>query len=427
MTIIMNIRRYPRLLVVVVSVLLAVVLQNVPKASSLATPVSSSQSPAAKEAADLARSRLVEALSSPSGKLTLSPEIVIPEPTSPTAILLQTTEINLLSEDLRVKAKSNAVLVSCNSVTSLKTFCNEQEQVRGNFPGPLPIIYCSRKAMSADESADVEEEDTPNVDLSEIADAGAAGIVISVLDGKEITSIEDDLSSSDDDSDEKAWISQYRNALNHGIQPIPEISVSDVVASTWKEAEIESIVSKIAEGAGDGNNPVSIILSIKSSLSSSTATTTDEVEDEEGETKDRKEEVFELPTVPKKLGKTVPILASITTPAGENRLSEEVSSLKKAGFTGAILRPECIPGFEKHGGNLNLEYLSNFWSACIGDLKSLKSKSFNFQSRNYLEKSVPLEWAKYQKSVLDSGALGDPNDMAPSPGFDADRGDYQGF
>ena len=421
MAIMMKIQCFPHLLVVVVSVLLAVVLHNVPQVSSLATPVSSSQSPAAKEAADLARSRLVEALSSPSGKLTLSPEIVIPEPTSPTAILLQTTEINSLSEDLRVKAKSNAVLVSCNSVTSLKTFCSEQEQVRGNFPGPLPIIYCSRRDTNVDGSKEeVGEEDTSDVDLSEIADAGAAGIVVSVLDGKEITSIEDELSSSDDD-DEKAWISQYRNALNRGIQPIPEICVSDVVASTWKESEIESIVSKIAEVAGGGNDPVSIILSIKST----TTTTTDE--GEAGETKDRTEEGFELPTVPKKLGKSVPILASITTPAGENRLSEEVASLKKAGFTGAILRPECIPGFEKHGGNLNLEYLSNFWSACIGDLKSLKSKSFNFQSRNYLEKSVPLEWAKYQKSVLDSGALGDPNDMAPSPGFDADKGDYQGF
>mmetsp|Transcript_29618 Transcript_29618/g.71622 ORF Transcript_29618/g.71622 Transcript_29618/m.71622 type:complete len:422 (-) Transcript_29618:165-1430(-) len=421
MTMMKKIQQKPCVLVVVVSILLAVVLHNIPQVSSFATPVSSSQSPAAKEAADLARSRLVEALSSPSGKLTLSPEIVIPEPTSPTAILLQTTEINSLSEDLRVKAKSNAVLLSCKSVTSLKTFCSEQEQVRGNFPGPLPIIYCSRKATGVDEAVEGgEEEDTPDVDLAEIADAGAAGIVVSVLDGKEIASIEDDLSSSEDD---ETWISQYRDALNHGIQPIPEIAVSDKVASTWKEAEIESIVSKIAEVAGDGKNPVSIMLSIKSS-SSTTASTTDEDEDV---AEDESKEVFELPSVPKKLGKTVPILASITTPAGENRLSEEVASLKKAGFTGAILRPECIPGFEKHGGNLNLEYLSNFWGACIGDLKSLKSKSFNFQSRNYMEKSVPLEWAKYQKSVLDSGALGDPNDMAPSPGFDADSGDYQGF
>jgi len=51
----------------------------------------------AAAAFSLARNRLREALQSPSGKLTLSPEIVVPQPTDPTAILLQGSQIDRLS------------------------------------------------------------------------------------------------------------------------------------------------------------------------------------------------------------------------------------------------------------------------------------------------------------------------------------------
>ena len=103
-------------------------------------------------------------------------------------------------------------------------------------------------------------------------------------------------------------------------------------------------------------------------------------------------------------------------------MGDETARLKAAGFTGALLRSDCLPGFRM---SMNLEFVGNFWSACIGDLKSLKSKSFNFQSRNWMDKSASLEWAKYQKSVLDSGALGDPE--APPMGLNSEAGDYVGF
>jgi hypothetical protein len=44
-----------------------------------------------------------------------------------------------------------------------------------------------------------------------------------------------------------------------------------------------------------------------------------------------------------------------------------------------------------------------------------------------MEKSVPLEWAKYQKSVIESGALGEAEDAGPPSGFNPDAGDYKGF
>ena len=126
------------------------------------------------EAAQLTRSRLSEALSSPSGKLTLSPEIVIPEPASPTAILLQNSAVTQLSESLRTKAKANTAFLQTSSISSLKTFCNEQELARGNFPGPVPVIYCKKET----EQDDSQDDDNDNDNLSELAELGVSGVIV---------------------------------------------------------------------------------------------------------------------------------------------------------------------------------------------------------------------------------------------------------
>ena len=56
-----------------------------------------SMSTSCNERSELSRGRLKEALYSPSGKLTFSPEIIIPEPTDPTALLLQSSEVAKMS------------------------------------------------------------------------------------------------------------------------------------------------------------------------------------------------------------------------------------------------------------------------------------------------------------------------------------------
>lgn len=328
------------------------------------------------EKAQIARSRLVESLSSPSGKLTLNPEIVIPEPSDPTAILLQATGITSMSEKLRIQAKANTAWIS-GSITSLTTFCNEQEQSRGDFPGPIPVVYC----------------DSPE-NVQEVADAGADGLLVPVFDGKEIKSLKE---LSQDDN----WVKTCESALDCGMQPIPEVTVNSATAAAWDETDMEKLVESIGELAG--SEPATLLLSVNP------------VDDEQ-------EEVC-LPLVPKSLGKRVPILGSVRAAAGENRMGEEISRFKAAGFTGAVLRSECVPGFRM---NLDLEYVARFWGACIADLKSTKSKTFNFRSRNLMEKSVPLEWAKYQKDVMDSGALGEMEDNMPT-GINPDAGDYVGF
>ncbi|KAG7340761.1 hypothetical protein IV203_024304 [Nitzschia inconspicua] len=351
-------------------------------------------------AAQVTRSRLAEAFASPSGKLTLSPEIIIEDPINPTAILLQSSAVSSLSETLRTKAKANSAFVSCTSLSSLKTFCNEQEEARGNFPGPIPVIYCHPKKPSELETND--DATVPTVDLKELAETGASGILVSTTN--EIASLEDILSDN-------AWIRQCQEALESGLQPIPEILVTDTIATTWKENDVEALVTKIAEATGQ--DPVTVLLTIQTATSS----------DGNANNSDSSVEILPLPTVPRSLGRKIPILGSVRTPAGENRLGEETARWKAAGFTGALLRHECLPGYQNKP---SLEYVSDFWAACIGDLKSTRSKSFNFRSRNLMEKSFPLEWAKYQKSVIESGALGEAEDNSEG-GFNPNSGDYKGF
>mmetsp|Transcript_32005 Transcript_32005/g.35852 ORF Transcript_32005/g.35852 Transcript_32005/m.35852 type:complete len:386 (+) Transcript_32005:41-1198(+) len=372
--------------------ILCLVVVRLPRSFSLSS---------SSEVAQLTRARLTNALSSPSGKLTLSPEMFIPEPSNPTAILLQASAITQLSERIRGRAKANAAFLSADSLPSLRTFCDEQEGAQGNFPGPVPVIYCqSNTTTSFEESDDLE--------LSDLALAGISGILVSINEGSEISSIDTEIVGGEDSQ----WLELYKNALEYGLQPVPEITVKDSTAATWKEEEMESLVKKFADLTGA--DPVSILLTINPTINESS---------DEDETEQKKEEL-PLPVVSRSLGRRVPIMASIRSAAGGNRIGEETSRLKASGFTGAVLRRECAPGFP---ANPNLEYLADFWSACIGNLKSTRSKTFNFRSKNNMEKNLSTQWANYQSDVISSGALGDDPDAPSSPGFDEDSGDYQGF
>ncbi|MGK3743733.1 MAG: hypothetical protein ACI8RD_011811 [Bacillariaceae sp.] len=377
-----------------------VVLGQLPGSSSLSS---------SSEAAQMTRARLSQALSSPSGKLTLSPEMLIPEPSNPTAILLQASAITQLSERVRSRAKANTAFLSANSLSSLRIFCNEQEDARGNFPGPVPVIYCGQSSNDDEENDDDDDDD---LDLSELAATGVSGILVSINEGAEISSIDTDIVGGEDSQ----WLEMYKNALEYGLQPVPEITVKDSTAATWKEEEMEALVEKISSLTGD--DPVSILLTINPTIDENSS---DEDKDEDDET-EPKENNIPLPIISKSLGRRVPIMASVRASAGENRIGEEASRLKASGFTGAVLRRECVPGFP---ANSNLEFLSDFWSACIGDLKSTKSKAFNFRSKNNLQKSVGTQWANYQSDVISSGALG--LSEGPDPGFDQESGDYKGF
>ena len=380
--------------------LLALSAQHVSAFSAPAQP---------SEAATMAKLILQQSLSSPSGKLTFSPELVIPEPTDPTALLLQATEVTKLSQKVRTAAKANAALVA-GSVNALKTFCVEQEDARGNFPGPVPAIALSDGT-----------ECSPAV-LGDIAAAGAVGILLPVNGGEEIDSVED-VGGCD------ALKTNFAAALEAGLQPIPEVCLAggEGVETKWNEEKVTSLVEAIAAQC-DGVDPVGVLLTVNIPQEENAG----DDEEEEGSSSDdsEKDVVIPLPQVPKALAKKVPILGSVRAVAGGGRMGLMTRNLKKAGFTGAFLRRECVPGLTST--ITDLEAVSGFWSAAIGDLKSVKSKSFGFRANlDGVDESMrlPNEWYKYQKSVMESGALGDiGGDMADaSADLDTASGDYKGF
>lgn len=339
--------------------------------------------------ADLNKGRLKESLSSNSGKLTLSPELVIPDPTDPTALLLLASELEKMSLELRARAKANSAFVQASSLSSLQTLCNEQETARGNFPGPIPLLYC---------------DTVDNVELSQVAEAGASGVLLTLKGA--IDSV-DDLSTQLTDE----FMDRCTQALDCGLQPIPEIILSNTFLSS-DEQTAQSLIDVLTDKCSfwtEDDLPAALLLSASLSADSSSE------EEEEGD--------LSMPFVSKELKKKMPILASIRVVAGSNRIGSAVSELKDAGYTGAALRSECVPGYRM---NPDLQAVSSFWNAALSDLKSVKSKSFaGFRSKNLMEKSVPMEWLKYQKSVIDSGALGDAS--GPPEDLDLNNGDFAGF
>ena len=170
--------------------------------------------------ASVTRSRVMESLASPSGKLTISPEIVIPDPSEPTAILLQADAIKTMSGRVR-NSKANTAWIS-GSLTAIQSFCSEQESARGSFPGPLPVIYCNaaNTATAAGESSLLSPE--------ALAEAGVSGIVVPLLGGKELESVDQISSASSDHND---WVTACQTALDCGIQPIPEVVLGDAMAA----------------------------------------------------------------------------------------------------------------------------------------------------------------------------------------------------
>jgi len=315
-------------------------------------------------------------LKSLSGKLTLSPEIDIVEPRDPTALLLQRPAVNALSEQIRKVAKANAAWLS-GTTSEIQTFCEEQEEARGRFPSPIPIIYCG------------EDQD----EWKELANIGVCGVMVQC----KISSL-DDLESTE-------LKKQSEQALALGLQPIPEIILEASTACTWTdESYMENLLSTLTSIIEQ--EPASIVLTIKDKDTNTEGT--------DGE------ESTPLPPVPESISDKIPVLGSVSVMAGGNRIGTESLRWKEAGYTGNVLRKTCLPpSFTQ-----DISLVGRFWSSCIGELKSTKSKSFTFLTRNYMDKSKPVEWAKYQKSVIDSGALGSAEDNVS---INADSGDYQGF
>ena len=373
--------------------------------------------------AQTARSRLAEALKSPSKKLTIHPELVLPEPSDPTALLLRASEVTKLSETIRTRAKANAVFVE-GTVDALIPMAKEQEGARGNFPSPVPIIYS------------ITDDDSLTSSLEQLQDVeGVEGVLIKCFSGKVIGSADEFIEEAKIDSSLTERCSAIWEA---GLQPIPEIVLA--AGSEWTEDDVEKLVDTVKESCG-GLDPVSIVLT--------NGETGEEVEEgEEGEEENEEPSTPNI-EIPSSVSKRLSFIGSVRTSAGEGRMNAATSSLSSCKFSGAFLRADCVPGEScmrirsiflfveaepapttfvvGYRMNPDLAVVGGFWSAAISDLKSLKSKSFSFRSKVKISKDVPMEWYNYQKDVMESGALGLGGGGGGDDGLNPDAGDYKGF
>jgi len=380
--------------------------------SSISTVVQAlSSSPSSSSArADAARSKLRAAWSSPSGKLTHAPELVIPEPRDATALLLLTDAVQKLSERVR-RCQTNVAFVQCgrsvggddsssSPETVLPTFCQEQAAALGSFPGPVPVVYCSNNSNGLNDHQ-----------LSEIAAAGADGVLIQACGGTPLQAVAD-LTTNDASSNE--WIATCQAALEAGLQPVPELTLAS--ETEWTAEDVDALVSTVTERMG-GVEPVALVLTVNAIGDGGD----DDVLDSDDNNKDE-DQLVPLPSVSRELSKRIPILGSVRVRAGDNRLSAESQRLKEAGFSGTFLRSDCVPGFRLQP---DLEIVGKFWEACVTDLKSTRSKTFAFRAKNNMKKSVMTQWSNYQKDVIESGALGEPDESVSL--MDEAAGDYKGF
>ena len=351
------------------------------------------------------RQRFSQSFSSPSGKLTHAPELVLPEPKDATAILLQANAVQQLSSRIR-SCKANAAFLRTDSLSALQIFCREQKSARGQFPGPVPVVYCGG---IIDPAVEATPNDPIDDRMKEVAEAGADGVLVRVLNGAEVRSVEEIAAAN-------AWVTECQSARSVGLQPVPEIVVSEGVSQTWTEDDVTALVDAVVTSMG-GESPVCVLLTVNPTA---TETTVDNPADDGNDHVAEPEHVA-LPSIPKALVKRVPVVGSVRAQAGDGRIGQETARMKDAGFSSVVLRHECLPGYR---ARLDLDIVGQFWASCIDDLKSVKSKSFSFRSKNNMEKSHGTVWANYQNSVIESGALGDPSESYSI--VDSSAGEYKG-
>ena len=320
---------------------------------------------------------------------------MLPEPSDPTALLLRASEVTKLSQTLRTKAKASAVFVE-GTVDALSPMGKEQEDARGNFPGPLPIVY----SLGDDSALSDTLEQLQNVD-------GVEGVLLQFFGGKEINSVDSYL---EEEKGSSGLTDKCSAIFEAGMQPIPEIVLSPGIE--WSEDEMTKLVDAIKDTCG-GLDPVSIVFT--------NAEKDDSSEEDSGEDDDIDDASTPDITIPASIAKRTAFIGSIRTTAGEGRMNQATAKLSECKFNGAFLRADCVPGYRL---NPDLNVVGGFWSAAIGELKSLKSKNFSFRSKVKLAKDVPMEWYNYQKDIMDSGALGG---ASHSSGMDQESGDYKGF
>ena len=380
---------------------------------------------------DESRQRFASSFRSPSGKLTYVPELVLPETTDATGLLLHSNAVQTLSKRLRA-CQAHAALVKA-SLPTLQLLVQEQESARGAVPGPVPLI-CSYEAVvtaaavdgfgDGDGNGDLQSSGVQDV-MARIAAAGVDGVLVTANNDGRSLALTDLPAKTGDDGDPLAsdapFVEACRAALEYGLQPIPELVFAAVAEGSTERQDSDVNIDDVTHWIDAvarilGTDPVCVVVTMQPP-----PVATEEEDTVAGSTPAS----MDYPRVSKKLGRRCPVVGSVRSPAGDNRIGCATAALKEAGYTCALLRNECVPVGSSPGRTLDLEVVGQFWASCIDDLRSVKSKSFAFRSKNNLEKKAATVWSNYQSNVIESGALGDPNESYSV--VDSAAGDYQGF
>ena len=436
---------------------------------------SSSESSTTRRTAEENRVRISGALSSVvPGKLTYGVEVCVRPVLDPTAILLRSTTVATLGSRLK-DARANAVLFGRDDrdddrdddddddhLDLLRTLC---QQLSEGFV-PVPVLYRWKgpfegtKEGGATTSRSVTMKDR----MTTVADAGASGVLFpwrprggNGRETKLVSSIDEIVRTADDD--DYGWIRTFCEvALDSGLQPVPEITLNPLFvgsskSSSWSADDCETIADAVSKSCG-AFDPVALVLTVgdvgildgapassSSSSSSLSAATADPPK---------------ITTTTSWMERGTSILGSVRRRTTIEDIREAASELKsedggkRGGYSGALLRYDCIPTStttttpmtmmtdittttttnHKDDG---LARVGTFWSDVLRDLKSAKSKTFAFRSKNNMDTDLPTAWSKLRKSVAESGALGYPEETTSGGGstdtssFDASGGDYKGF
>lgn len=126
---------------------------------------------------------------------------------------------------------------------------------------------------------------------------------------------------------------------------------------------------------------------------------------------------------PKAEHSEIPCCIELGVPAGEGLLQSASRKLGSMGYDSILMLPSVVPPTVPPTAS----GLASFWCSALAALSSPRSQAFGgFRSKVSLEKDVPMEWMKYQKDIMASGALGKVG-AKENDDVDTLRGDYQGF
>mmetsp|Transcript_18124 Transcript_18124/g.36936 ORF Transcript_18124/g.36936 Transcript_18124/m.36936 type:complete len:371 (-) Transcript_18124:90-1202(-) len=338
-----------------------------------------------------ARSALTPSGRRGKGKLSVGLELNPPTPTSATEVILLSGSMAESSRALRVDGKCKWLVVPAKAVVEndegwevdIRPFL--EEQVENAPPGSIPertLVFVNLEDCGGDFWGEKAEE---------LKDAGLTGVVAS------------------NEAD-------VVKAVEAGVAVVYAVKATEPGDSLDFTPHLSSLPDVSGMPASDYLSGVVIEPSPRFEFGAE-----DRVEDDDA-SDDANYELLPLP--PKPFDK-VPVVMSTATIAGSGRLGKSCRLISKAGYPSCLLKHDISPPSQR----VELSKLSAFWTLALQSLGRKTSSQFGgFRSKIAvgLKDDVPMQWYKYQKQIMEDGALG-TKETADNDPLNTAGGDYKGF